>query len=126
MGRLRPRQVYGITLTDEFLMKEPSYWDRDSDDEEESGQGEDGEGEEKNDFNAVYWDTAAMFVTERASSAYPCRLEYVDTKSGTMPCVVLADTKSRAAVFKTEHSEQLKNVQAAIGTDRIPHWYWLT
>lgn len=58
MRRLEPRRVYGITLTDELLkMKsEPPYWDRDSEDDEEDGQTK-----EKGDFDAVYWDTAAMF-----------------------------------------------------------------
>lgn len=118
MGRLAPRRVYGITLTDDFLKKEPSYWERDPED----AQGD----SEESSINLLYWGTAAIIVTERVCSAYPCRLEYVDTRFGTRPCVVLADTKSRAAVFKAEHSEQLKSVQAALGTDRIPHWYWLT
>ena len=107
-GHVAPRRVYGITLTDEFLRKEPSYWERDP------------------EVDVIYWGTAAMFVTERACLAYPCRLEYVETKRGTRPCVVLADTKPRAAVFQVERSEQLKSIQVAIGTDRIPHWYWLT
>ncbi|KAF9065146.1 hypothetical protein BDP27DRAFT_1450361 [Rhodocollybia butyracea] len=116
MGRLVPRRVYGITLTIDFLKKEPSYWERDPEDPQE---------EEEDDVDIPCLDFAAMTVTDKVRSVYPCRLEYVETKRGTRPCVVLADTKDRAAVFKEEGSEQLKAVQAAIGVNRIPHWYWL-
>ncbi|KAF9065143.1 hypothetical protein BDP27DRAFT_75259 [Rhodocollybia butyracea] len=116
MGRLAPRQVYGITLTSDFLKKEPSYWKRDPEDPQE---------EEEDYLNTLYWGTAANFVTDRVCSICTCRLEYVETKFGTRPCVVLADTKDRAAVFKEDGSELLKIVQDAIGVDRIPHWYWL-
>ncbi|KAF9065142.1 hypothetical protein BDP27DRAFT_1450357 [Rhodocollybia butyracea] len=116
MGRLVPRQVFGITLTIDFLKKEPSYWKRDPEDPQE---------EEEDDFNIIYFDSAAMSVTDRVCSVCPCRLEYVETKLGTRPCVVLADTKDRAAVFKEDGSEQLKIVQDVIGVNRTPHWYWL-
>ncbi|KAF9075572.1 hypothetical protein BDP27DRAFT_1415350 [Rhodocollybia butyracea] len=101
-----------------FLKKEPSYWDREPDDPQEE--------EEEDYLNVNYWGSAAMIVTDRVRSVYPCRLEFVRTTTtlGTQPCVVLADTKDRAAMFKEVGSEQLKAVQAA-RADTIPHWYWL-
>lgn len=117
MGRLAPRRVFGITLTDDFLKKEPSYTNRDPGDPQD---------EADEDLDVDYWQTAAHFVANRASSACPCRLAYVETKCGTRPCVVLADTKHLADEFKKKGSESLKKVQDVIGTTKAPHWYWLS
>lgn len=105
----KPR-VFGITLPNNFIKASAAYNRRDPDDGPDV------------DVNN-YWTAAAFEMAAIVDETVcPAVFEFVDTKFGCRPCIVLATDPERAKLFQGD-SELLKKVQEVLGLVREPHWY---